>query len=210
MSVIPENIRRRIEAQGLFLTLYYAFFVVLLPRLGLTIKKVYYQNAIIDETESGTDTDFNITILHKYEQLTKDIIDSMLEFEGNSLLERIKIDFNSKSVCVLGKDKSDTFVGLCWLQKINAINDTPFTYLLRDSFVLPDFRGRGYYMKLKLAACSYVRKASKNEKFLIVGNVILGNISSARCQKKAGFSHVRTDVYLLGKLVLNIPTFNKI
>lgn len=206
---IPENIKRRICSQGVMRTLYYSFFVFILPRMGIVIKHVYGKKTSEMHLKYISDTDLKADAVDNYDNIPDDDLQALVEFEGNDLLDRIQAEIKGGNTCVFGRNSAGKLIGMAVLEDISDSRKNHKTYLLRDGFVFPKFRGKNYFPAMIDATYLHAINLHRNRETMVVGNVILGNYASSSGILKANFSHLGISVTVFGKQWMNFPFGNQ-
>lgn len=209
IQLIPENIMKRIRSQGIIRTVYYAFFVMVLPKLGINIKHVYGKESKDLHYKYSCDNDLRVDAINSYSEFTSSDINELIEFEGNDLLEKIKFEFKRDNTCVLVRNNREDLAGLCWLEDISNCNHNKKIYLIRDGFVFPKFRGNNYFPALIDASYVHAITLHQDKDTLVIANVILGNYSSCQGLVKANFHHLGISLNFMGKQLINFPFSDK-
>ncbi len=192
--MIPKSLKQRIRKHGYIKTAWYVFTVFIIPKIGISIKYVYVKSSCdISQTKKIT-TDLKSEAIDRFEQLTQTDLESLYSFEGENLLRRMKKDFENGCFCIIGRNTSDLLIGLCWVEPLQDAIKDQHNILIRDCFILPDFRGHNYFTILLENLFQEILSRNKFHEFNIIGNVVLGNESSSRSNIKAGFKHKSTKV----------------
>ena len=184
----------RIKNQGYLKTAWYIFTVFILPRIGIDIKFTYKKDSEEYSKNVNLSSNVSIEVIEDFNQLTTLDVKLLYEFEGDSILTRMKDDFKKKNICILCKKYTDTLVGMAWLEPTCGDNIGWRTYLHRDSIVFPESRGKGYSPIQRVKTYAEMIKRSDNQRVVFLANIYIGNRSSIKSASKAGFNYYKTSI----------------
>jgi len=187
-KLIPKNIYIRIKKQGLLKTMNYAFFVFILQKFFLELKYVYEKtnNAIYINDKIYKKIKFEI-IKSINDFNMNDKID-LKNFEGSEIFIKLDYEFNKNNKCIIVRNENEKLAGLCFLNEITNSKVAEYKeYLVYNAFVLPEFRGNDYFVHLLNESYRFANEISQGTGMVLRGNVAVGNYSSIKSFKKAGF-----------------------
>lgn len=109
-------------------------------------------------------------------------------FEGSEVFTKLNYEFEKRNKCVIVRNKDGKLVGLCFFKEISGPKFAKYkVYLVHNAFVFPEFRGNDYFVQLLNESYRFASEISQGAGMVLRGNVAIGNYSSIKSFKKAGF-----------------------
>ena len=184
MKSFIEKYNQRVKAEGHLQTWLYLLGNFVFPKIGIQVKYIFFNKEV---QQNLTDNRLELALLRNMSQLTGRDKRNLIDFEGDSLVEKFEIEFDAGCKCVIVRN--DGLVSACWIAPAPDYlqGHNIESYLIRDCFTLPAMRGRGLYPKILDFAINEIQKETDNNKVRIVVNSIFSNRSSIRGILKSGF-----------------------
>jgi len=194
MNTVWNTYWKRAGIEGHLNTWMYMIGAHILPKLGLHIKYVYTYDTSAIKKIKKLGMPLDCSIISSIEELKKEDIQNLLDFEGQDLVNKFEDEFKRGNQCAVARPGNIGLSSVIWISKapVHMQIIGYRTFLLGEAFTLPKMRGKGLLILLGLFIIKKLVSEDTENRTRLIASIIFSNRSSIRATLHGGFVKIGT------------------